>query len=155
MFLAVTWRREGRRLVRSALHSPDDPPVPFLCSWPFLVSMFAMWVYVFYGLYVGPAKLHCGATPPSVMVLLWIVIVKWNIFIQVVIVKCCFNSSCKFNQCLSTGLYGGLRLKMLLMKYKVFVLSTEFQCLCCQQSLSVKFKLWNSTFHCRARATGS
>ena len=43
--------------------------LPFLCSWPFLVSMFAMWVYVFYGLYVGPAKLHCGATPPYVMVL--------------------------------------------------------------------------------------
>ena len=31
--------------------------------------MFALWVYVFYGLYVGLAKLHCGATPPSVMVL--------------------------------------------------------------------------------------
>ena len=43
--------------------------LPFLCSCSFLVSMFDMWVYVFYGLYVGLAKLHCGATPPSVMVL--------------------------------------------------------------------------------------
>ena len=28
-----------------------------------------MWVFVFYGFYVGLGKLHCGATPPSVMVL--------------------------------------------------------------------------------------
>ena len=31
--------------------------------------MCSLWVYVFYGFYVGLAKLHCGATPPSVMVL--------------------------------------------------------------------------------------
>ena len=29
--------------------------------------------HVFYGLYVGPAKLHCGATHPSVMVLLMLI----------------------------------------------------------------------------------
>ena len=32
--------------------------------------MFYLWVYVFYGFYVGLAKLHFGATPPSVMALL-------------------------------------------------------------------------------------
>ena len=42
---------------------------PFLCSRCFLLSMCSLWVYVFYGFYVGLAKLHCGATPPSVMVL--------------------------------------------------------------------------------------
>ena len=37
----------------------------------FLVSLFAMWVYVFYGFYMGPEKLPCVATPPpSLMVLL-------------------------------------------------------------------------------------
>ena len=39
--------------VRSALHSADDPP--FLCSCPFLVSMFAVGPYVLWVL-CGPSK---------------------------------------------------------------------------------------------------
>ena len=50
-----------------ALHTPDDPPsyefLTFPCTYVF------MWVYVFYMFFMGLAKLHCGATPPSVMVL--------------------------------------------------------------------------------------
>ena len=61
-------RREGRRFVRSALHSPDDPPffvfLTFSCIYVCYVGLCVLWVLM------GLTKLHCGATPPSVMVLL-------------------------------------------------------------------------------------
>ena len=60
-------RCEDRPFVRLVLHSPNDPPFFVVLT---LSCMFAMWVFVFYGFYVGLAKLHCGGTPPSLMVLL-------------------------------------------------------------------------------------
>ena len=58
-------RREGRRSVRFAFGRRSSLfCVPVLFLYPCL-----LWVYVFYGFYVGPAKLQRGATPPSVMVL--------------------------------------------------------------------------------------
>ena len=32
------------------------------------------WVYVVYAYYVGPAKLYCVAAPPSLMVLLMVIL---------------------------------------------------------------------------------
>merc|ERR1712208_220534 len=56
--------------VSSALHSADGPP--FFCVPVLFLYLCLLWVYVFFGFYVGPAKLQCGATPPSVMVFfLW------------------------------------------------------------------------------------
>ena len=59
-------RAEGAQAdVRSALHSPDDPPffvfLTFSCIYVCYVGLCVLWVLV------GPAKLHCGATPPSLM----------------------------------------------------------------------------------------
>ena len=58
-------RREGRRSVRFALGRQSS----LFCVTVLFLYLCLLWVYVFYGFYVGPAKLQCGATPPSVMVL--------------------------------------------------------------------------------------
>ena len=58
-------RREGRRLVRFAFGRRSS----LFCVPVFFLYLCLLWVYVFYGFYVGPAKLQRGATPPSVMVL--------------------------------------------------------------------------------------
>ena len=59
-------RREGRRSVRFALGRQSS----LFCVTVLFLYLCLLWVYVFYGFYVGPAKLQRGATPPSVMVLL-------------------------------------------------------------------------------------
>ena len=58
-------RREGRRLVRFAFGRQSS----LFCVPVLFLYLCLLWVYVFYGFYVGPAKLQRGATPPSVMVL--------------------------------------------------------------------------------------
>ena len=58
-------RREGRRSVRFAFTRPSS----LFCVPVLFLFLYLLWVYVFYGFYVGPAKLQRGATPPSVMVL--------------------------------------------------------------------------------------
>ena len=60
-------RREGRRLVRIALGRQSS----LFCVNVLFLYLCLLWVYVFYGFYVGPAKLQRGATPPSVMVLFY------------------------------------------------------------------------------------
>ena len=57
-------RRAGRRLVRFAFARPSS----LFCVPVLFLFLYLLWVYVFYGFYVGPAKLQRGATPPSVMV---------------------------------------------------------------------------------------
>ena len=64
--------REGRRFVRSALHTRDDPP--FFVFLTFSCIYLDMWDMC--STYVSPAKLHCGATPQSVMALL----IEWHAF---------------------------------------------------------------------------
>ena len=59
-------RREGRRSVRFAFGRRSS----LFCVPVLFLYLCLLWVYVFYGFYVGPAKLQRGATPPSVMVLL-------------------------------------------------------------------------------------
>ena len=58
-------RREGRRSVRFAFGRRSS----LFCVPVLFLYLCLLWVYVFYGFYVGPAKLQRGATPPSVMVL--------------------------------------------------------------------------------------
>ena len=58
-------RRESRRLLRFALGRQSS----LFCVTVLFLYLCLLWVYVFYGFYVGPAKLQRGATPPSVMVL--------------------------------------------------------------------------------------
>ena len=62
-------RREGQRSVRFAFGRRSS----LFCVPVLFLYLCLLWVYVFYGFYVGSAKLQCGATPPSVMVLfsLW------------------------------------------------------------------------------------
>ena len=65
-------RREGRRSVRFAFGRRSSlfyVPVLFL-------YLCLLWVSVFFGFHVGPAKLQRGATPPSVMVL-FIYLLVW------------------------------------------------------------------------------
>ena len=58
-------RREGRRSVCFAFGRRSS----LFCVPVLFLYLCLLWVYVFYGFYVGPAKLQRGATPPSVMVL--------------------------------------------------------------------------------------
>ena len=58
-------RREGRCSARFAFARRSS----LICVPVLFLYLCWLWVYVFYGFYVGPAKLQCGATPPSVMVL--------------------------------------------------------------------------------------
>ena len=58
-------RREGRRSVRFAFGRRSS----LFCVPVLFLYLCLLWVYVFFGFYVGPAKLQRGATPPSVMVL--------------------------------------------------------------------------------------
>ena len=58
-------RRAGRRLVRFAFARPSS----LFCVPVLFLFLYLLWVYVFYGFYVGPAKLQRDATPPSVLVL--------------------------------------------------------------------------------------
>ena len=62
----TTKRNESGCFVRPALHTPNN-----LSSFGF--QIFSS-VYVFFGFYVGQAKLDCSATYPSVMVILSIII---------------------------------------------------------------------------------
>ena len=59
-------RREGRCSARFAFARRSS----LFCVPVLFLYLCLLWVYVFYGFYVGSAKLQCGATPPSVMVLL-------------------------------------------------------------------------------------
>ena len=61
-------RREGRRSVRFAFGRRSS----LFCVPVLFLYLCLLWVYVFYGFYVGPAKLQRGATPPSVMVLFFV-----------------------------------------------------------------------------------
>ena len=67
-------RREGQRFVQSALHSMQciRPMILPFCVFDNFFYLYvlcgSMWFYVFC---VGLVKLHCGATPPSVMVLFY------------------------------------------------------------------------------------
>ena len=58
-------RREGRSSARFAFAWRSS----LFCVPVLFLYLCLLWVYVFYGFYVGSAKLQCGATPPSVMVL--------------------------------------------------------------------------------------
>ena len=58
-------RREGQRSVRFAFGRRSS----LFCVPVLFLYLCLLWVFVFYGFYVGPAKLHCGGTPVSVMVL--------------------------------------------------------------------------------------
>ena len=58
-------RREGRCSARFAFAWRSS----LFCVPVLFLYLCLLWVYVFYGFYVGSAKLQCGATPPSVMVL--------------------------------------------------------------------------------------
>ena len=46
----------------------DSKPSSLFCVTVLFLYLCLLWVYVFYGFYVGPAKLQRGATPQSVMV---------------------------------------------------------------------------------------
>ena len=61
-------RREGQRSVRFVFSRRSS----FFCVPVLFLYLCLLWVYVFYGFYVGPANLQRGATPPSVMVLFFI-----------------------------------------------------------------------------------
>ena len=63
-------RREGRCSARFAFARRSS----FFCVPVLFLYLCLLWVYVFYGFYVGSAKLQCGATPPSVMVLFSVII---------------------------------------------------------------------------------
>jgi len=58
-------RREGRRLVCFTFGRRSS----LFCVPVFFLYLCLLWVSVFFGFYVGPAKLQRGATPPSAMVL--------------------------------------------------------------------------------------
>ena len=58
-------RREGRRSARFAFGRRSS----LFCVPLLFLYLCLLWVCVFFGFYVGPAKLQRGATPPSVMVL--------------------------------------------------------------------------------------
>ena len=58
-------RREGRRSVRFTFGRRSS----LFCVPVFFLYLCLLWVSVFFGFYVGPAKLQRGATPPSLMVL--------------------------------------------------------------------------------------
>ena len=60
-------RRKGQRFVRFAFGRRSS----LFCVPVLFLHLCLLWVYVFFGFYVGPAKLQRGATPPSVMVLLY------------------------------------------------------------------------------------
>ena len=84
-------RRAGRRLVRFAFARPSS----LFCVPVLFLFLYLLWVYVFYGFYVGPAKLQRGATPPSVMVLLEaIIILGWNFIITGQLLKVLSFISC-------------------------------------------------------------
>ena len=57
-------RRKGQRFVRFAFGRRSS----LFCVPVLFLYLCLLWVYVFFGFYVGPAKLQRGATPPSVMV---------------------------------------------------------------------------------------
>ena len=60
----------------------DSKPSSLFCVTVLFLYLCLLWVYVFFGFYVGPAKLQRGATPPSVMVLYFSTITNrfsWNI----------------------------------------------------------------------------
>ena len=62
-------RRRRSALFGPAFHTPNHPPIfVFWISFGLhhIVSTCSMWVYE------GLAKVHCGATPPSVMVLFFV-----------------------------------------------------------------------------------
>merc|ERR1712141_277764 len=61
-------RRKGQRFVRFAFGRRSS----LFCVAVLFLYLCLLWVYVFFGFYVGPAKLQRGATPPSVMVFLYI-----------------------------------------------------------------------------------
>ena len=58
-------RRKGRSSARFAFAWRSS----LFCVPVLFLYLCLLWVYVFFGFYVGPAKLQRGATPPSVMVL--------------------------------------------------------------------------------------
>ena len=60
-------RREGRRSVRFAFGRRSS----LFCVSVLFLYLYFLWVSVFFGFNVGPAKLQRGATLPSVMVLFW------------------------------------------------------------------------------------
>ena len=62
------WPSRLRRSGRYVIHTPDDPRSSFSILYIFLF-LSVLWESVFSVFLVGLAKLHCGATPPSVMVL--------------------------------------------------------------------------------------
>ena len=70
-------RREGQRSVGFAFGRRSS----LFCVPVLFLYLCLLWVYVFYGFYVGPAKLQRGATPPSVMVLSLIWNTKLGIFL--------------------------------------------------------------------------
>ena len=81
-------RREGRRLVRFAFARPSS----LFCVPVLFLFLYLLWVYVFYGFYVGPAKLQRGATPPSVMV--------FYIYIYFIFSFCISSVNiCKYSEC--------------------------------------------------------
>ena len=58
-------RPKGRRSFRIAFGRPSS----LFCVPVLFWYLCLLWIYMFHGFYVGPAKLQRGATPPSVMVL--------------------------------------------------------------------------------------
>ena len=73
----MNWR-EGRRLVRFKFGRRSS----LFCVPVFFLYLCLLWVSVFFGFYVGPAKLQRGATPPSVMVLFLHVFSLLSVIVQ-------------------------------------------------------------------------
>ena len=57
----------------------DSKPSSLFCVTVLFLYLCLLWVYVFYGFFVGPAKLQRGATPPSVMVLLFLFVSEYYV----------------------------------------------------------------------------
>ena len=79
-------RRKGQRFVRFAFGRRSS----LFCVPVLFLYLCLLWVYVFFGFYVGPAKLQRGATPPSVMVLFILLFsIVSNVIIVIVFLLVC------------------------------------------------------------------
>ena len=89
-------RREGRRSVRFTFGRRSS----LFCVPVFFLYLCLLWVSVFFGFYVGPAKLQRGATPPSVMVLFEFGCYSWLSLYKHVVILLCLTLTCRFKYCL-------------------------------------------------------
>ena len=85
-------RREGRSSARFAFAWRSS----LFCVPVLFLYLCLLWVYVFYGFCVRSAKLQCGATPPSVMVLFFS-----NLLLSLLFFSCAYSFWQKTTQGLS------------------------------------------------------